>query len=95
MVKHIVFFKLKEKDTEVEKELYKKLLSLKNHIELLKEIEVGINFKESERAYDLALITVFENTEDLAAYATHPYHLEVLKYIKTVVSDTKVVDFKY
>ena len=95
MVKHIVFFKLKDKNPEVEKELQEKLLSLKDHIDLLKDIEVGINFKESERAYDLALVTVFENEEDLAAYAAHPYHLEVLKYIKTVVSDTKVVDFKY
>lgn len=95
MVKHIVFFKLKDKNPEVEKELQEKLLSLKDHIELLKDIEVGINFKESERAYDLALVTVFENEEDLAAYAIHPYHLDVLKYIKTVVSDTKVVDFKY
>ncbi|RUM64543.1 MAG: Dabb family protein [Sulfurospirillum sp.] len=95
MVKHIVFFKLKDKSPEVEKELQQKLLSLKEHIDFLKEIEVGINFKESERAYDLALVTVFENEEDLSRYATHPYHLEVLKYIKTVVSDTKVVDFKY
>ncbi len=95
MVKHIVFFKLKDKNPEVEKELQEKLLSLKDHINLLKDIEVGINFKESERAYDLALVTVFENEEDLAAYATHPYHLDVLKYIKTVISDTKVVDFKY
>ncbi len=95
MVKHIVFFKLKDKNPEVENELKEKLLSLKEHIDFLKDIEVGINFKESERAYDLALVTIFENAQDLERYATHPYHLEVLKYIKTVVSDTKVVDFKY
>ncbi len=95
MVKHIVFFKLQNKNEEVEKELKKRLLSLKDEIGFIRHLEVGINFKESERAYDMALITDFDNEADLEKYATHPYHLEVIKYIKTVVSDTKVVDFKY
>jgi len=95
MVKHIVFFKLKNKSSEVENELKQRLMSLKEHIDIIRNIEVGINFKESDRAYDVALITAFENEGDLNTYATHPYHLEVIKYIKTVVSDTKVVDFKY
>jgi hypothetical protein len=95
MVKHIVFFKLKDKTPESAEALRKRLLSLKEAIPFIREIEVGINFKESERAYDVALITVFDNEEDLARYATDPYHLEVIKYIKTVATDTKVVDFKY
>lgn len=95
MVKHIVFFKLKNKDEKVAEALKAKLLSLKEEIDLLKEIEVGINFKESDRAYDVALVTTFANERDLAAYATHPYHLKVLDYIKSVASDTKVVDYKY
>ncbi len=95
MVKHIVFFKLKNRDAKAAEELREKLLSLKNEIDLIRDIEVGINFKESERAYDLALITTFDDEAALQRYATHPYHLEVIDYIKTVVSDSKVVDFKY
>jgi hypothetical protein len=95
MVKHIVFFKLKDNTPESAETLRKRLLSLQEAIPFIREIEVGINFKESDRAYDVALITVFDNEEDLARYATDPYHLEVIKYIKTVTSDTKVVDFKY
>ena len=95
MVKHIVFFKLKNKNPEVEKELKEKLMSLRKEIGCLRHIEVDINFKESDRAYDVALVTEFESEEDLNAYATHPYHLKVIEYIKTVVSDSKVVDFKY
>lgn len=95
MVKHIVFFKLKDKTPELAEELRKRLLSLQEAIPFIREIEVGINFKESDRAYDVALITVFDSEEDLQRYATHPYHLEVIKYIKTITSDTKVVDFKY
>ena len=95
MVKHIVFFKLKDKTPELAEELRKRLLSLQEAIPFIREIEVGINFKESDRAYDVALITVFDSEEDLQRYATHPYHLKVIKYIKTITSDTKVVDFKY
>ncbi len=95
MVKHIVFFKLKKSDDGSAEALREKLLSLKKEIGLIRNLEVGINFKESERAYDVALITDFDDAEDLAAYATHPYHLKVLEYIKTVISDSKVVDFKY
>ncbi len=95
MVKHIVFFKLKNNNPENAEALTEKLLTLKNEIDLIKNIEVGINFKESERAYDVALVTDFDHEEDLSAYATHPYHLKVIDYIKGVVSDTKVVDFKY
>jgi len=95
MVKHIVFFKLKEKRDDIIDALQKKLLSLKDQIDFIRHLEVGVNFKESDRAYDMALITDFDNEEDLARYATHPYHLEVIDYIRTVVSDTKVVDFKY
>ncbi len=95
MVKHIVFFKLKEKTPEQAEALKEKLLSLKKEIDLIRNLEVGINFKESERAYDVALLTDFDDEEALAAYATHPWHLKVIEYIKNVVSDSKVVDFKY
>ncbi len=95
MIKHIVFFKLKNNSSQSAQEVKKRLLSLQKHIDVLKSIEVGIDFKKSERSYDIALITVFENEEDLNAYAIHPYHLEVVKFIKERAKDSKTVDFKY
>lgn len=95
MVKHIVFFKLQNNTEEIKKEIKKQLLGLKEYISILQDIEVGINFSSEERAYDIALITDFKTKDDLNAYATHPAHLEVVKYIKTVAIDTKVVDYLY
>ncbi len=95
MIRHIVFFKLKENTTAAKEALREKLLSLEPRIEDLKALEVGLNFKESERAYDLALIGDFEDEAALERYASHPYHLEVIAYIKEVCSDTKVVDYRY
>lgn len=95
MVKHIVFFKLTD-NSDKNKELVKnRLLSLQGEVEVLQNIEVGLNFADEERAYDIALLTDFKNEDDLKTYALHPYHLEVVKYIKTVALSSKVVDFKY
>ncbi len=94
MVKHIVFFKLKEQTPQQAEALKNRLLSLAEAIDFIREIEVGINFKESDRAYDVALVTVFDSEVDLQRYATHPYHLEVIKFIKEITTDTKVVDYR-
>jgi len=93
MIKHIVFFKLKNPTDELKQEVKKKLQSLKNKILVLKSIEVGINFSTEERAYDLALITEFNSKEDLDTYANDPYHLEVVSFIKDVAKSSKVVDY--
>ena len=95
MVKHIVFFQLKDNSLENKKKVQQKLLSLKTKIEVLQKIEVGINFCKEDRAYDIALLTDFSNKEDLEIYAIHPYHLEVVAYIKNVTTSSKVVDFLY
>ena len=95
MVKHIVFFKLLHNAPDIQNEIKKQLLSLQKNISNVVAIEVGINFANEERAYDMALLADFETKEDLKAYAAHPYHLEVINYLKSVTIDTKVVDYKY
>jgi hypothetical protein len=60
----------------------------------LQHIKVGINFADEERAMDMVLISSFASREDLDFYATHPEHLKVIAFIKTIASYTKVVDFE-
>ncbi len=93
MVKHIVFMKFEDKNQiKIVKE---KLLGMREGLgDLLKDIEIGINFSNSPRAFDLALVTLFENREDLKTYSTHPVHLPVIEYIKSVNGETKVVDYE-
>lgn len=95
MVKHIVFFKLTDNSNKNKELVKKKLLSLQGEVEVLQNIEVGLNFADEDRAYDIALLTDFNDEEDLKTYAVHPYHLEVVAYIKKVALSSKVVDFKY
>lgn len=95
MIKHIVFFKL-EDNSETNKEAIKaRIMGMKGKIDLLKHIEVGVNFSPEERAFDLALVTDFETKEELQAYAIHPLHVEVVTFLKSINTVTKVVDYVY
>jgi len=95
MIVHIVFFKFNEEDKTSNIQKVKELLEgLVTKIEALKSMEVGVNFTESERAFDMSLYSTFETKEGLRTYATHEEHLKVLEFIKTVVSETKVVDYE-
>ena len=69
------------------------LEALLESVPTLKSMEVGINFAQEERAMDLSLYSEFEDEEALKSYATHPAHLEVVAFIKSVASASKVVDY--
>ena len=94
MIVHIVMFKFKDENkTQNIKIVEKELNELGRKIDVLKSIEVGINFNVSERAFDLSLYSTFETKEDLKTYATHEEHLKVLTLIKEVTQESKVVDY--
>jgi hypothetical protein len=95
MITHIVMLKAKENTTKKELEEIKTMLEeLPKEIKELKHMEAGINFKESDRALDLALYSKFDTKEDLAIYATHPAHLKVVELIKQRCEYTRVVDYE-
>lgn len=94
MVVHIVMFKFKEENKTQNMLHVKELLeALESSIDELNSIEVGVNFSESERAFDLSLYSKFDTKDDLKVYATHPEHLKVLEVIRAVTLESKVVDY--
>jgi len=94
MVVHIVFFEFKEEDKVSNILKVKEMLEgLVKKIEELKSMEVGINFTDSPRAFDMSLYSTFDSKEDLYSYATHEEHLKVLEFIREVTLQTKVVDY--
>ncbi len=92
MVRHIVFMKFP--DFSVAQEAKEKLLSMKGQIPQLQNIEVGVDFSRSPRSYDLALVTTFNTKEDLESYRVHPYHQEIVSWLKANNTETKVVDYE-
>jgi hypothetical protein len=94
MVVHIVMFKFKEEHKALNiAKVQSKLISLESKISCLNLMEVGINFNESERAFDLSLYSTFDTLEDLQEYASHEEHLKVVALIKEVTLESKVVDY--
>ncbi|NDL67718.1 Dabb family protein [Anaerotalea alkaliphila] len=96
MVKHIVLWNIQEgpEKAEVLQTLKAKLEALTKEIGFLRKIEVGINFNDSDSSHDVSLYTEFDSKEDLDAYVVHPAHVEVGKYVRSVVKDRVVVDYE-
>ncbi|MEW6723504.1 MAG: Dabb family protein [Bacillota bacterium] len=94
MVKHIVFFRLKDRSAESIERAAAVLRAMEGKIEFLREIEVGVDFLRSPRSYDIALITVFDSREDLERYQAHPAHQPVSEYMSEVRESSVSVDFE-
>jgi hypothetical protein len=96
MIKHIVMMKFK-KDTQESgiSELKKNLGALPCVIPEIKSYEFGRDIVRSERSYDFALVSVFDDTEALKRYQIHPKHQEVLKRVREMCVSVIVADFVF
>jgi hypothetical protein len=68
MITHIVFFKLRDEHRDKTTTLRDKLMALPDKIPAIKHYEVGINMIESDRNYDIGLISRFDSMADLKTY---------------------------
>lgn len=93
MVKHIVMWRIKDKNQEVMNKIKVDLEALKGKIDEIKAFEVGINFNPSDAAFDVVLYSEFEDEEALDRYQKNPDHLKVAEFIRGAVIDRVVVDY--
>ena len=94
MIKHIVMFKLAEKNQKNLDDAVVSLNSLRGNIETLRSIEIGTDFLGSERSYDIVLTAIFDNSEALKNYAGHTNHLPVVDKMRSLCSSSIVVDYE-
>lgn len=95
MIKHVVFFKLKDDSADSIERTATVLRGLEDKIEQLRSLEIGQDILRTERSYDIALIAVFESLEDLQAYQVHPEHQKVITYMNDVRESSIAVDFEF
>lgn len=98
MVKHIVVWKMADIEDKSERMqvMKEKLEALKNDINLIQSIEVGINFNEKETDVDVVLVSEFLTREDMEAYLVHPLHKAAGKdYVKPYVTSRYVIDYEF
>ncbi|MXV52871.1 Dabb family protein [Pedobacter sp. HMF7647] len=99
MIKHIVFWKLKEeahgKDrTENAIAIKTMLEDLNGKIAGLVKLEVGLDFVQSPDSAHVALYSEFESREALDFYQQHPLHKAVMPYIAEARDERFVVDYE-
>ena len=71
------------------------LESLPEKISEIKFAETGINFDDSDAAFDVVLYSEFESKEALKIYQAHPEHQRLVKeFLNKVRIEKKVVDYE-
>ena len=86
-------FKLRENSQKNLELAVSTLKCLEGKIETLRFLEIGLDFKRSDRSYDIVLTTHFDDQEGLDDYACHPNHLPVIKKMQELCSSSIVVDY--
>jgi quinol monooxygenase YgiN len=99
MVKHIVFWKLKNEANGLNKRenaeaIKQKLEALKGNIEGLIDIEVGFDFLHSAESVDIVLYSTFSDKAALEFYQQHPLHKAVMPFIGEARLERRVVDYE-
>ncbi len=95
MIKHIVCFKLKDNSEEMLSKTRLILLSMRDNVPTVKDIEVGVDFLHSPRSYDIYLAVTLESRDVLDEYQKDTYHVEVVKkHMHQVMESSVAIDFE-
>ncbi len=95
MVKHIVTFKLTgtpEERREVAQRFKDALLALPAVIDVLQDMEVGINENPAE-SWDVVLTATVATMADVEIYAKHPAHVAAAGILAGHKGDRACVDY--
>jgi len=94
MLKHVIFFEFKDGVGEEEiVDLEKSLAALPPVIPEILSYEFGRDVVRSERSYDLALVSTFNDLDAMQHYQKHPDHRVVLKKVNDLCKSVLAVDF--
>lgn len=96
MIRHTVMLKLfsgEEKANNI-KIVISGLKKLPSKIEQIKLYEVHKNICAKKNAFDIILVSDFENLEDLVIYRNHPEHVKVLNILRKVTEKSAFTDIE-
>lgn len=93
MIRHIVLFRANDK-ADID-EGVAQLRGMDGKIESLRSLEAGRNVVESERAYDFAIHTTFDDLDGLKEYAVHPVHQPVIEWMRARCSSIVAIDYEF
>jgi hypothetical protein len=94
MITNNLLLKLKERNNENIIKARDVLQSMQGKIELLRDLKIEMDIRHGASSYDIMLIAQFASMEDFDAYLAHPVHIEVAKYIASVLESTAAVCYE-
>jgi hypothetical protein len=96
MIKHVVFMKFKKETTEEDiAAIERGLGALPDIISEIKGYEFGRDVLRTERSYDFALVSAFDDLDALQRYSIHPDHQVVVQKCREASESIVAVDFEY
>jgi hypothetical protein len=64
-------------------------------VDLLRGIEVGVDFLHSPRSYDVILQVTLDDESALEQYQNDPYHCDVVKkHMHSVIESSVAIDYE-
>jgi len=99
MIKHIALWRLQApSDGDTREAMFERIRTAvqeqAGRIPGLLEAEVGLNFKESPKALDVAVYTTFTDKAALEAYHRHPVHQETRAKVDALVASSVFMDYE-
>jgi hypothetical protein len=94
MITNNQLLRLKDRSSENIAKAREVLLSMQGKIEFLRDLKVKMNIRDGASSYDLLMIAQYNTIEDLEAYIVHPVHVEIAKYIASVLETSAVVCYE-
>ena len=91
MIIHLVMMSFdNSSDTEESARL---LRALKDEIEEIRRVDVGMNIRPSNNALDLGILMEFDTEGDLAAFLAHPAHESAAEFYRSRRNAVATCDF--
>lgn len=99
MVKHIVFWRLKDDVTGAARESALRTIkegfeAMQGQIPGLRRIEIGVDFGGRDDSVDFALYSEFESRAALDVYQNHPLHQALMPIVSGVRSERRIMDYE-
>lgn len=94
MVINNLMLKLKDRSTGNIGKTRDVLLGMKGKIGELTDLKVEVNIRPGASSYDVLMIAKFPSIRDFEAYLVHPIHIEVGKYIASVLETSASVCYE-
>src|ERR1700682_1045087 len=94
MIQHVVLINFRHGiPADTRWECVRRLRELATLVPGLTNLRVGLNATTMERAWDMSVTAEFAALEEMAAYSTHPAHVDAQHFVDDYAVDVIRIDF--